>query len=96
MGSEMCIRDRKDEVSLIIHETYRDPTQATTPSFSGKADGLPTIHNGSIGYGINDAGKLADLKDWSSDDTESGDEEVFSPMIPRLISGDSSMNEEDY
>lgn len=86
----------KDAVSLIIHETYRDPTQATTRSFSSKADGLPTIPNGSIGYSINDAGKLADLKDWSSDDTESGDEEVFSPMIPRLISGDSSINEEDY
>ena len=44
-----------------------------------------------LGYGLNDVGKLADLKDWSDDDTESGDDEVFSPMIPKILSGDSSL-----
>ena len=39
--------------------------------------------------------KLSDLKDWSSDDTESGDEDVFRPMIPRIIAGESDM-EDDY
>ena len=47
-----------------------------------------------LGYGLNDVGKLADLKDWSDDDTESGDEEVFSPMIPIILSGEGPLGEE--
>ena len=69
--------------------------QSTVASFPGKAEGLPTIPNGAIGYGISDVGKLSDLKDWSSDDTESGDEDIFTPMIPRIIAGESDM-EDDY
>ena len=85
-----------DEASVIIRETYRDPSQANIPSFTAKVIGLPTIPNGSIGYTLNDAGKLSDLKDWSSDDTETGDEDVFSPAIPRILSGDSSLDDDDY
>ena len=84
-----------NEISLIIRETFRDPSQASVASFPGKTEGLPTIPNGAIGYGIHDVNKLADLKDWSSDDTESGDEDVFRPMIPRIIAGESDM-EDDY
>ena len=84
-----------NEISLIIRETFRDPSQASVASFPGKTEGLPTIPNGAIGYGIHDVDKLSDLKDWSSDDTESGDEDVFRPMIPRIIAGESDM-EDDY
>ena len=45
-----------------------------------------------LGYGLNDAGKLAHLKDWSDDDTESGDDEVFSPLIPKILSGESPLD----
>lgn len=83
-------------ISVIIREVYRDPSQSQTASFIGKAEGLPTIPNGSIGYLINDGDKLANLKDWSSDDTESGDEEAFTPVIPRLISNESPIIDEDY
>ena len=83
-------------ISVIIREVYRDPSQSQTASFIGKAEGLPTIPNGSIGYLINDGDKLANLKDWSSDDTESGDEETFTPVIPRLISNESPIIDEDY
>tara|TARA_B100000949_G_scaffold60093_1_gene53130 strand:+ start:190 stop:1218 length:1029 start_codon:yes stop_codon:yes gene_type:complete len=83
-------------ISVIIREVYRDPSQAHTSSFIGKAEGLPTIPNTSAGYLINDGDKLANLKDWSSDDTESGDEESFTPVIPRLLSDESSIMDEDY
>ncbi|SVA92629.1 uncharacterized protein METZ01_LOCUS145483, partial [marine metagenome] len=83
-------------ISVIIREVYRDPSQAHTSSFIGKAEGLPSIPNTSIGYVINDGDKLANLKDWSSDDTESGDEEAFTPVIPRLLSDESSIMDEDY
>lgn len=85
-----------DGASVIIRETHRDPSQANIPSFTAKAIGLPTIPNGSIGYTLNDAGKLSDLKDWSSDDTETGDEDVFSPVIPRIISGNSPIEDDEY
>ena len=83
-------------ISVIIREVYRDPSQSQTSSFIGKAEGLPTIPNGAIGNLINDGDKLANLKDWSSDDTESGDEDAFTPVIPRLISDQTSIIDEDY
>lgn len=85
-----------DGASVIIRETHRDPSQANIPSFTAKVIGLPIIPNGSIGYTLNDTSKLSDLKDWSSDDTETGDEDIFSPALPRIISGDSSIDDDEY
>ena len=81
----------EDGVTIIIRETYRHPSQSNKSSFPAKSSVLADIPMAALGYGLNDAGKLADLKDWSDDDTESGDDEVFSPMIPKILSGDSSL-----
>ena len=35
-------------------------------------------------------------KDWSSDDTEPGDDEAFTPVIHRIINPDSDESDEDY
>ena len=81
----------EDGVTVIIRETYRHPSQSNKASFPAKSSVLGDIPMSALGYGLNDVGKLADLKDWSDDDTESGDDEVFSPMIPKILSGDSSL-----
>jgi len=83
-----------DGVTVIIRETYRHPSQLNKASFPAKSGALTDIPMAALGYRLNDVGKLADLKDWSDDDTESGDEEVFSPMIPRILSGDRLPDEE--
>ena len=82
----------EDGVTIIIRETYRHPSQSNKSSFPAKSSVLAEIPMAALGYGLNDAGKLSDFKDWSDDDTESGDDEVFSPMIPKILSGDSSLD----
>lgn len=82
----------EDGVTIIIRETYRHPSQSNKSSFPAKSSILADIPMAALGYGLNDAGKLADFKDWSDDDTESGDDEVFSPKIPKILSGDSSLS----
>ena len=84
----------EDGVTVIIRETYRHPSQSNKASFPAKAGVLGDIPMAALGYGLNDVGKLGDLKDWSDDDTESGDDEVFSPMIPKILSGEGSLGEE--
>ena len=42
----------------------------------------------------NDGGKFMDLKDWSDDDTESGDDNVFTPRIPQLIADKSPLDDD--
>lgn len=83
-----------DGVTVIIRETYRHPSQSNKASFPAKSGVMSDIPMAALGYGLNDVGKLADLKDWSDDDTESGDDEVFSPMIPRILSGEGSLGED--
>jgi len=83
-----------DGVTVIIRETYRHPSQLNKASFPAKSGVLADIPMAALGYGLNDVGKLTDLKDWSDDDTESGDEEIFSPMIPRILSGEGPLGEE--
>ena len=84
----------EDGVTVIIRETYRHPSQLNKASFPAKSGVLGDIPMAALGYGLNDIGKLADLKDWSDDDTESGDDEVFSPMIPKILSGEGPLGEE--
>ena len=83
-------------VTLIIRETYRDPSQAKKPSFISGSRGITKNFERPYGLELNDGGKFNDLKDWSSDDTESGDEEAFNPMIPRIISGDEPLEDDNY
>ena len=84
----------EEGVTVIIRETYRHPSQSNKTSFPAKFGLMSDIPTAALGYGFNDVGKLSDLKDWSDDDTESGDEDVFSPMIPRILSGDAQLDDD--
>ncbi len=60
----------EDGVTIIIRETYRHPSQSNKSSFPAKSSVLADIPMAALGYGLNDAGKLSDFKDWSDDDTD--------------------------
>ena len=74
----------EDELSVIIRETYKSPSQARVASFplrSGAADYRVYVPRGVADY--DDDGETpaikgaAPVKDWSDDDTEPGDDDVF-------------------
>ena len=84
------------DVAVIIRETFRDPSQIKIPSFSQQTSSLPSISTGALGYALNDSGENRRMKDWSDDDTESGDDDLFSPLVPRILSGNSGFDTDDY
>ena len=84
------------ELSLIIRETFKHPSQAGIISFPSRSDAnYRVVVSGSIlGYGedepgTNDMGGRI-IKDWSDDDTEPGDDEAFAPVIHRIINSTGS------
>ena len=91
-----------NEVTVIIGETYKSPSQASTVSFPsrGGADLRVYVPGAVMGYDVaDDEGELAvaetiAVKDWSNDDTEPGDDEAFSPVVHRIIN--SPDDEMDY
>lgn len=86
------------EISVLLREVYRDPSQAGIASFPSRESGDRGVYlpNTILGYDVpDDMGDNPDLhvvKDWSNDDTEPGDDEVFSPVIHRIISADGDRN----
>ena len=93
------------ELTIIIRETYKHPSQAGIVSFPSRAGANYRVYvSGSVlAYGEEDAeeGSLAGriIKDWSDDDTEPGDDEAFAPVIHRIINSSGSDDDlagEDY
>ena len=82
-------------ISIIINELFRSSSQADVPSFMKKSETMPSIPNATIGYTLNDESKFANMKDWTDDDTESGDETVVSANIPEFISGKNNNSFQD-
>ncbi|MYE54466.1 MAG: tetratricopeptide repeat protein [Chloroflexi bacterium] len=93
------------ELSLIIRETYKHPSQAGIVSFPSRSGAnYRVVVSGSVlGYGEDDLG--ADtlgariIKDWSDDDTEPGDDEAFAPVIHRIVNSsnsDDDLADDDY
>ena len=80
-------------LAIIIRETYKTPAQSGIVSFPsrGGADYRVYVPSAVLGYEVADGDdeerELAAVavKDWSDDDTESGDDEAFSPVIHRII-----------
>tara|TARA_Y100000996_G_scaffold415511_1_gene410699 strand:+ start:3822 stop:4853 length:1032 start_codon:yes stop_codon:yes gene_type:complete len=83
------------DISIIINEIFRSESQSNTPSFIKKSENMTMIPNASIGYTLNDDSKLSDMKDWTDDDTETGDETVFTAGMPAFISVQSEGYSED-
>lgn len=83
-------------ITVMIREVYRDPSQARVSSFPGRAEDVSNVTFNRDGYRLREMENLFHLKDWSNDDVESGDEEIFSPDILKLLSETSPLNVDDY
>ena len=89
-------RVSEDELTVIIRETYKHQDQATTVSFpTRKVPGRTELEQRaqppatSPGESTDEVGKeRVGVKDWSSDDTEPGDDDVFTPALQRIVNSD--------
>ena len=89
------------QLTIIIREVYKHPSQASTISFPVKGGDRrfyqPTTL---LGYELVDEeaeqGEPAAIKDWSDDDTEPGDDDAYSPAFHRIINpGDQVGRDEE-
>ena len=84
------------EVTIIVREVYKHPSQAGIVSFPSKASApggyiaSPTVeYDSREEESTVEAKRINATKDWSDDDTEPGDDEAFSPSIHRIINSTS-------
>ena len=80
----------QQELVIIIREAYAHPSQAGIVSFPSRAGNGYRVYLPGTVLGnetvAEDAESLpAGFKDWSDDDTEPGDDEVFTPVLHRII-----------
>ncbi len=90
------------ELTIIIRETYKHPTQSGIVSFPsrGGADYRVYLPSTLLGYEMgeeeSEESDAMAIKDWSDDDTEPGDDEAFSPVLHRIINaGGEEITEEE-
>ena len=93
------------ELTIIIREAYKHPSQAGIVSFPSRAGAKYRVYvSGNVlGYdedepGVETLGRRI-IKDWSDDDTEPGDDEAFAPVIHRIINStgdDDDIPDDDY
>ena len=82
-------------VTIIIREIYKHPSQARIVSFPSKASSGAYVSSPPLGDDAREdenaveAKRINAAKDWSDDDTEPGDDEVFTPSIHRIINSAS-------
>jgi tetratricopeptide (TPR) repeat protein len=92
----------EQELAIIIRETYKHPSQANIVSFPsrGGADYRVYVPSPVLGYEEGDVepDELGppNVKDWSDDDTEPGDDEAFTPVFHRIINANDDGGEDDF
>ena len=83
------------EITIIIREVYKHPSQSGVVSFPSHASAGARGSGVSEGYEFGQDGSAAEtqrmneVKDWSDDDTEPGDDEVFADPVHQIISSDA-------
>ena len=90
----------ENEMTIIIREVFRHPSQASAPSFpswAGPKRRVPPSGRASPAELIEepDLEERMSVKDWSDDDTEPGDDAAFAPVVHRIVASDGSESEED-
>lgn len=93
----------EQEVTIIVREVYKHPSQANTPSFPSQGEmtrqrspGQSTL----LGQELSEeeeaeGGERVLVKDWSDDDTEPGDDDAYTPVVHRIINAADGSGEED-
>lgn len=88
------------QVEIIIRETFQHSSQIDILSFPSKSTGSIKSTNSSQSsnrfHSENDRKDMDIPKDWSSDDTEPGDDQTFTPTIHRIIDPDSDESDEGF
>ena len=79
-------------LSVFIRETFRHPSQAGTVSFPSEGPAMRVL--ASSGPAGIEPGEASAVKDWSDDDTEPGDDEVFDSIVHRIIDPDEETESE--
>lgn len=101
-GTVMSVNEK--ELIVMIREIHQDPSQASITSFPTKVNDqytgyMPTnspnrSRQQEQGIDLDTTTESLNVKDWSNDDTEPGDDEVFTPAIHRIMDP-SEEDEED-
>ena len=93
------------ELSVIIRESYKHPSQASIVSFPLKSGSSQRVYVPSPVLDFEDTEgepavrSSAMYKDWSDDDTEPGDDEAFAPAFQRIVNNpddDGDGNSDDF
>ena len=89
----------ENEMTIIIREVFRHPSQGSAPSFpawAGPERRVLGAGGASLGELDNepDLEVLMSVKDWSDDDTEPGDDAAFASVVHRIVASDGSESEE--
>ena len=93
----------EQELTAIIREVYKHPSQSGAVSFPSRdsSDYRVYLPGAQPTYDLTedrpDEAEPTVVKDWSSDDTEPGDDEAFTPVIHRIIDprGDGVRSDEE-
>ena len=90
----------ESEMTIIIREVFKHPSQGTAPSFpawAGPERRVLGAGGASLGELDNepDLEVLMSVKDWSDDDTEPGDDAAFASVVHRIVASDGSETDED-
>ncbi|MCH8206365.1 MAG: tetratricopeptide repeat protein [Chloroflexi bacterium] len=89
------------ELTVIIRETNKDPSQARVVSFPSKGAGdyrayLPNTILSELTEDQPPEPERVVVKDWSDDDTEPGDDDAYTPVFHRIIkAGEEGVTEEE-
>ena len=91
----------ENELTVMIREVYKDPSQADIVSFPSRGDTGTRVYLQStiLAYEADEAEPAGTepttVKDWSDDDTEPGDDDAYTPVLHRIINpGDGAAGEE--
>jgi tetratricopeptide (TPR) repeat protein len=91
---------KERELVIIIREVYNHPSQAREVSFPVRGGTGPHVYlPGTVlgmDMGNNDTVEAVGVKDWSSDDTEPGDDEAFTPALQRIINPSSENTDDEF
>ncbi|MCH8310804.1 MAG: tetratricopeptide repeat protein [Chloroflexi bacterium] len=91
---------KEHELVIIIREVYSHPSQAGDVSFPVRGGAGPQVYLPGTVLGMAlDNSESTDpdaVKDWSSDDTEPGDDEAFTPVLHRIISPTSDNTDDEF
>ena len=83
------------EITIIIREVYKHPSQSGVVSFPPHASagaaraGIPEGYESGQDESAAETQSMNEVKDWSDDDTEPGDDEVFTDPVHQIINSDA-------